>query len=70
MVILGFIVLGNQLGGNPTHTHIVGMGLSHTHFIETIVDQLDGFEVSRESQESKLTYQFNYPQQSLDHAIV
>jgi hypothetical protein len=33
------------------------------------MDQLDGFEVSRESQDNKMIYRFNYLQQSLDHAI-
>jgi len=66
---LGLTILGNQLGGNLTRTHTVGTGLSYTDSIETIVDQLDGFEVSRESQESKMIYRFNYPRQSLDHAI-
>lgn len=44
---LGLTMLGNQLGGNLTHTHTVGTGISHTHSIETIMDQLDGFEVNR-----------------------
>jgi hypothetical protein len=69
MATLRLAALGNQSGGTLTHTHIVGTGLSHKHSIETIVDQLDGFEVSRESQESKMIYRFNYPRQSLDHAI-
>jgi hypothetical protein len=62
---LGLTILGNQLGGNLTRTHTVGIGLSHTHSIETIVDQLDSFKVSRESQERKMIYQFNYPRQSV-----
>ncbi len=32
--------------------------------------KFDGFDVSLKSQESKVIHQFNYPQQSLDHAIV
>jgi len=66
---LGLTMLGNQLGGNLTHTHTVGTGISHTHSIETIMDQLDGFEVNRQSQENEMIYRFNYPRQSLDHAI-
>lgn len=66
---LGITMLGNQLGGSLTHTHTVGTGITHTQSIETIVDQLDGFEVNRESQESNMIYRFNYPRQSLDHAI-
>jgi hypothetical protein len=66
---VGVTVLGNQFGGSATHTRTVGTGISHTHPIENIVDQLDGFEVNRESQESNMIYRFNYPQQSLDHAI-
>jgi hypothetical protein len=62
---LGLTILGNQLGGNLTRTHTIGIGLSHTHSIETIVDQLDSFEVSRKSQERKMIYQFNYPRQSV-----
>ncbi|CAN5972833.1 unnamed protein product [Sphagnum jensenii] len=66
---LGLTMLGNQLGGSLTHTHTVGTGISHTRSIETIVDQLDGFEVNRQSQENEMIYWFNYPRQSLDHAI-
>ncbi len=69
LATVGFIILGNQLGANLTHTHTIGTGLSHAHTIETIVDEFDGVDVSQESQENKMIYRFNYLRQSLDHAI-
>ncbi len=64
-----FLILGNQLGTNLTHTNTIGTSLSHAHTIETTVDEFNGFNVNQESQKNKMVYRFNYFRQSLDHAI-